>query len=84
MIADFPGLNQSVLTPDGKLSQARVRAASRAFAEQSLLTESDRMRLTQLRWRGLMPRAAGLGIMSGILQYVALGKLADDLDKSMT
>ncbi|KXS51412.1 MAG: hypothetical protein AWU57_4206, partial [Marinobacter sp. T13-3] len=36
-----------------------------------------------LRWRRLLPSEAGLGVITGILQCIALGKLADDLDNSM-
>jgi len=39
--------------------------------------------MTRLRWRRLLPSEAGLGVITGILQCIALGKLADDLDNSM-
>ncbi len=69
VVEDFPGMGKD-MTP-------------RKFAEKAVLTSDDHMRLTQQRWRQLLPGAAGLGIVTGILQFVALGKLADDLDKSM-
>lgn len=71
VVADFPGVD------------ARGMPTGRRFAENAVLTEVDRMRLTQLRWRKLLPGAAGLGVVAGILQVVALGKLADDVDQSM-
>jgi len=66
---DFPGVD--------------AKGAARKFAQSALLTEEDWKSMTQLRWRKLMPASAGLGVITGILQLVALGKLADDLDKSM-
>lgn len=69
VVEDFPGVD--------------VQGRARRFAEDALLTESDRQRMTRLRWRRLLPGAAGLGVATGILQVVALGKLADDLDRSM-
>jgi len=71
VVEDFPGVNVAG-NPTG-----------RRFAESAILSEADRARLTKLRWNKLLPGAAGLGIVTGILQTVALGKLADDLDKSM-
>lgn len=71
VVADFPGVD------------ARGMPTGRRFAENAVLTEVDRMRLTQLRWKKLLPGAAGLGVVAGILQVVALGKLADDVDRSM-
>ncbi|WP_133490783.1 T6SS effector BTH_I2691 family protein [Alcanivorax sp. 24] len=69
VVEDFPGVDE--------------QGGARRFAESALLTEADRRRLTQLRWRQLLPGAAGLGIVTGILQMVALGKLAEDVDRSM-
>lgn len=69
VVEDFPGVD----------AQGRARR----FAETALLTESDRHRMTRLRWRQLLPGTAALGIATGILQVVALGKLAEDLDRSM-
>ncbi|MCD7099529.1 hypothetical protein [Stenotrophomonas sp. MMGLT7] len=69
VVQDFPGVD--------------AQGGARHFAESSVLTELDRQRLTQLRWRRLMPRSAGLGVATGILQLVALSKLAEDVDKSM-
>lgn len=69
--SDFPGVD------------AAGAPTGRRFAEHAILTEADRTRLTRLRWNKLLPGAAGLGIVTGILQTVALGKLAEDLDKSM-
>ncbi|MGQ4660614.1 T6SS effector BTH_I2691 family protein [Lysobacter sp. F6437] len=71
VISDFPGVDAEG-TPTG-----------RRFAEHAILTEADRTRLTRLRWNKLLPGAAGLGVVTGILQAVALGKLAEDMDKSM-
>lgn len=68
---DFPGVDA-----DGS-------PTARRFAENAILTEADRTRLTRLRWRRLMPTSAGMGVVTGILQAVALGKLAKDLDDSM-
>ena len=39
--------------------------------------------MTKLRWKKLLPGAAGLGVITGCLQIAALTKLADDVDKSM-
>lgn len=71
VIEDFPGVD------------ATGRPTGRRFAEQAILTEDDRTRLTRLRWQKLLPGAAGLGVVTGILQVVALGKLAKDVDQSM-
>ena len=69
VVGDFPGL-----TPQG---------TPRRFAESALLTEADRANMTKLRWKKLLPGAAGLGVITGCLQIAALTKLADDVDKSM-
>lgn len=69
VVADFPGL-----TPQG---------TARRFAESAVLTEADRAELTKLRWRKLLPGAAGVGVIAGCLQVAALTKLADDVDSSM-
>lgn len=69
VVEDFPGLN--------------AQGGVRRFAENALLTEADHDRMTRLRWKKLLPGAAGLGIVTGCLQIVALTKLADDVDKSM-
>lgn len=69
VVEDFPGVD----------AQGRARR----FAETALLTESDHHRMTRLRWRQLLPGTAALGIATGVLQVVALGKLAEDLDRSM-
>lgn len=71
VIGDFPGVD------------ANGAPTGRRFAEHAILTEVDRTRLTRLRWQKLLPGAAGLGIVTGILQMVALGKLAEDVDMSM-
>lgn len=71
VVQDFPGMGANGLP------------TARRFAESALLTEADRARMTQLRWRKLMPTSAGLGLVTGILQIAAMSKLADDLDKSM-
>ncbi|MGH8074162.1 MAG: hypothetical protein ACREO4_08830 [Lysobacter sp.] len=71
VVGDLPGVD------------AAGKPTGRRFAEHAILTEADRTRLTRLRWQKLLPGAAGLGIVTGILQVVALGKLAEDLDKSM-
>ena len=69
VVADFPGMDEN-----GK---------ARAFVRSALLTEADYKRLTQQRWKNLIAHFPGGGLVAGILQVVALGKLADDLDKSM-
>ncbi|MFQ3790052.1 toxin VasX [Halomonas sp. A29] len=46
------------------------------FAEAVILTPADRQEMTRLRWRQLLPTEAGLGVVAGILQIIALGKLA--------
>lgn len=69
VIEDFPGGN--------------TRGAATRLAASSLLTESDRQRLTQLRWRKLLPIKAGLGVITALMQAAALAKLADDVDSSM-
>ncbi|KAA0018578.1 hypothetical protein F0A16_08640 [Salinicola corii] len=69
VIEDFPGLN--------------AQGGARQLAESAILTPADRRALTQLRWRQLLPTEAGLGVVTGILQAMALFKLSDDLDSSM-
>lgn len=69
VVGDFPGKD--------------VQGNARHFAEAAILTEVDRTELTRLRWRQLLPTEAGLGVVTGILQCMALGKLADDLDNGM-
>lgn len=69
VVQDFPGLT--------------AQGTPRRFAESALLTEADRADMTRLRWRRLLPGAAGRGIITGCLQIAALTKLADDVDKSM-
>ncbi|TKS54201.1 hypothetical protein E4582_05075 [Luteimonas yindakuii] len=71
VIEDFPGID------------ATGRPTGRRFAESAILTEDDRRRLTRIRWKKLLPGAAGLGVVTAILQVTALNKLADDLDQSM-
>ena len=61
----------------------RAMLPPRRFAKEAILTEADRRTMTRLRWRRLLPTEAGLGLVTGILQCIALGKLADDLDNSM-
>ncbi|WP_284337935.1 T6SS effector BTH_I2691 family protein [Comamonas sp. NoAH] len=69
VVQDFPGVD--------------AQGNARRFAENAILTEADRKRLTQMRWKKLLPSSAGLGVVTGILQLVALSKLASDLDRSM-
>lgn len=69
VVEDFPGVN--------------AQGSVRRFAESALLTEADYARMTKLRWKKLLPGAAGLGIITGCLQIAALTKLADDVDQSM-
>ncbi|WP_110642956.1 T6SS effector BTH_I2691 family protein [Salinicola sp. CPA57] len=69
VIEDFPGLN--------------AQGGARQLAESAVLTQADRRAMTQLRWRQLLPTEAGLGVVTGILQVMALFKLSDDLDSSM-
>jgi len=71
VVEDFPGVD------------AGGNVAPRRFAEEAILTEADRRAMTRLRWRRLLPTEAGLGVVAGIFQCIALGKLADDLDNSM-
>jgi len=71
VVEDFPGVDA-----EGKVTPRR-------FAEEAILTEADRRSMTRLRWRRLLPTEAGLGVVTGILQCIALGKLADDLANSM-
>ncbi|MGO1232350.1 MAG: hypothetical protein ACTMHG_01395 [Marinobacter sp.] len=71
VVEDFPGVD------------AGGNVTPRRFAEEAILTEADRRAMTRLRWRRLLPTEAGLGVVAGILQCIALGKLADDLDNSM-
>ena len=71
VVEDFPGVD------------AEGRVTPRRFAEEAILTEADRRSMTRLRWRRLLPTEAGLGVVTGILQCIALGKLADDLANSM-
>lgn len=73
VIEDFPGVGRN----------GQPLPSARRFAEQAILTEADRSRLTRLRWRGLLPASAGLGVVTALLQTAALGKLADDLDSDM-
>lgn len=74
VVEDFPGI--SGIDEEGVIT-------ARRFAEEAILTEADRAAMTRLRWRQLLPAEAGLGVVTGILQLVALGKLADDLATSM-
>ncbi|GEN22966.1 T6SS effector BTH_I2691 family protein [Halomonas cupida] len=69
VVGDFPGQD--------------AQGNARRFAEAAILTEVERTELTRLRWRQLLPTEAGLGVVAGILQCMALGKLADDLDNGM-
>ncbi|QEM82962.1 T6SS effector BTH_I2691 family protein [Halomonas binhaiensis] len=69
VVGDFPGKD--------------AQGNARHFAEAAILTEADRTELTRLRWRQLLPTEAGLGVVTGILQCMALGKLADDLASGM-
>lgn len=69
VIADFPG--------------DVSKGAARRFAEQAILTEADRSRLTELRWKKLMPTDARLGIVTSLFQLMAWRKMAEDLDTSM-
>ncbi|WP_110688080.1 hypothetical protein [Salinicola aestuarinus] len=69
VIEDFPGIN--------------AQGGARQLAESAILTQADRRAMTQLRWRQLLPTDAGLGVVAGILQAIALFKLSDDLDSSM-
>lgn len=69
VVQDFPGVD--------------AQGNARRFAENAILTEADRKRLTQMRWKKILPSSAGLGVVTGIFQLVALSKLASDLDSSM-
>ncbi|MDR5894375.1 T6SS effector BTH_I2691 family protein, partial [Halomonas mongoliensis] len=69
VVGDFPGRD--------------AQANARRFAEAVILTPADRQEMTRLRWRQLLPTEAGLGVIAGILQIIALGKLADDLANSL-
>ncbi|NWO57138.1 hypothetical protein DEJ73_12835 [Chromohalobacter salexigens] len=71
VVEDFPGVD----------AEGNVHA--RRFAEEAILTQDDRRAMTRLRWRRLLPTESGLGVVAGILQCIALGKLADDLSNSM-
>ncbi|MDR5894400.1 T6SS effector BTH_I2691 family protein, partial [Halomonas mongoliensis] len=69
VVGDFPGRD--------------AQANARRFAKAVILTSDDRQEMTRLRWRQLLPTEAGLGVVAGILQIIALGKLADDLANSL-
>ncbi len=69
VIEDFPGMTAN-MTP-------------RRFAEATILTEADHRTLTRQRWRSVLPQGSPVGAITAVLQIVALGKLAEDLDKSM-
>ncbi|MCE8020206.1 hypothetical protein HOP51_08800, partial [Halomonas sp. MCCC 1A11036] len=69
VVGDFPGKD--------------AQGNARRFAEAVILTPADRQEMTRLRWRQLLPTEAGLGVVTGILQIIALGKLADDLANSL-
>lgn len=69
VIEDFPGGN--------------ARGDARRLAAAAILTEDDRRRLTQVRWRRLLPTSAGLGVITALMQTAALAKLADDVDSNM-
>jgi len=69
VIEDFPGMTAN-MTP-------------RRFAEATILTEADHRTLTRQRWRSVLPHGSPVGAITAVLQLVALGKLAEDLDKSM-
>ncbi|MFQ3790056.1 T6SS effector BTH_I2691 family protein [Halomonas sp. A29] len=69
VVGDFPGKD--------------AQGNARRFAEAVILTPADRQEMTRLRWRQLLPTEAGLGVIAGILQIIALRKLADDLANSL-
>ncbi|WP_445005902.1 T6SS effector BTH_I2691 family protein [Halomonas mongoliensis] len=69
VVGDFPGKDD--------------QGNARRFAKAVILTSEDRKEMTRLRWRQLLPTEAGLGVVAGILQIIALGKLADDLANSL-
>lgn len=71
VIEDFPGNTSSAANPTKKL------------AEMSVLTEEEVRQKTQLRWKQLAGSNIRIGLLTGIMQTVALGKLADDVDNSM-
>lgn len=71
VVEDFPGNVSSAHNPAKKL------------AEISILTEEEVRKKTQLRWKQLAGSNIRIGFLTAIMQTVALGKLADDVDKSM-
>lgn len=71
VVEDFPNNVSSSVNPAKKL------------AEMSVLTEEEVRQKTQLRWKQLAGRNIRIGLLTGIMQTVALGKLADDVDNSM-
>lgn len=71
VVEDFPSNMASAHNPARKL------------AEMSILTEEEIRKKTQLRWKNLAGSNIRIGLLTGIMQTVALGKLADDVDGSM-
>jgi len=71
VIEDFPSNTGSAHNPAKKL------------AEMSILTEEEVRQKTQLRWKQLSGSNIRIGLLTGIMQTIALGKLADDVDSSM-
>lgn len=71
VVEDFPSNVSSAHNPAKKL------------AEISILTEEEVRKKTQLRWKQLAGSNIRIGFLTAIMQTVALGKLADDVDKSM-
>lgn len=69
VVDDFPGANS--------------QRYARKFAEDVLLTDKQFNNMTRLRWQRFLPTETGLGLITGILQIVALTKLSSDLNKSM-
>lgn len=71
VVEDFPGNTSGARSPEKK------------FAELAILSEEEVQSKTRLRWKELATSNVRLGMLTGILQVVALGKMADDVDKSM-
>lgn len=56
---------------------------AKKLAELAVITDAEHAEKTQLRWKRLAATNIRVGMLAGIFQAVALGKLADDVDKSM-
>ncbi|HDS1131329.1 TPA: hypothetical protein QDZ99_002966 [Stenotrophomonas maltophilia] len=71
VIDDFPANVEGAFNPEKK------------FAEEVIINDDELSKKTRLRWKELAPSNIRISFLAGIMQVVALGKLADDVDKSM-